>query len=92
MIVSMIITLSVNVPIDNQIKVWTLKSMPSNWDRIRKGMVAGWPKVLSNLKTILETGRTLNLNWGPSREWAAGRINVRYIFTTLLLAARAGDL
>ncbi len=65
MIVSMIITLSVNVPIDNQIKVWTLKSMPSNWDRIRKGMVAGWPKVLSNLKTVLETGRTLNLNWGP---------------------------
>jgi uncharacterized protein YndB with AHSA1/START domain len=28
------------------------------------GMVAGWPKVLSNLKTLLETGRTLNLSWG----------------------------
>jgi predicted enzyme related to lactoylglutathione lyase/uncharacterized protein YndB with AHSA1/START domain len=27
------------------------------------GMVMGWPKVLSNLKTLLETGRTLNLDW-----------------------------
>jgi hypothetical protein len=27
------------------------------------GMVAGWPKVLSNLKTFLETGRTLDLDW-----------------------------
>jgi uncharacterized membrane protein len=35
MIISMIITLSVNVPIDNQIKVWTLNSMPSNWGQIR---------------------------------------------------------
>jgi len=35
MIVAMIITLSVNVPIDNQIKVWTVNSLPSNWDQIR---------------------------------------------------------
>jgi len=27
-------------------------------------MVAGWPKVLSNLKTLLEIGHTLELDWG----------------------------
>jgi uncharacterized protein YndB with AHSA1/START domain len=32
------------------------------------GMVAGWPKVLSNLKTFLETGRTLDLNWGDLKK------------------------
>lgn len=35
MVVSMIITLSVNVPIDNRIKLWTLDSIPSDWGRIR---------------------------------------------------------
>jgi uncharacterized protein YndB with AHSA1/START domain len=29
-----------------------------------KGMMAGWPKVLSDLKTLLETGRILNIDWG----------------------------
>src|SRR5438552_7596631 len=33
--VSMVTTLLVNVPIDNQIKVWTLNSMPSDWSQIR---------------------------------------------------------
>ena len=28
-----------------------------------KGNSAGWPKVLSNLKTLLETGRTLDIDW-----------------------------
>jgi Domain of unknown function (DUF1772) len=32
---AMAITLAVNVPIDNQIKTWTLQSLPSDWDRIR---------------------------------------------------------
>ncbi len=35
MIGAMLITLSVNVPIDNQIKVWTINSLPANWDQIR---------------------------------------------------------
>jgi uncharacterized membrane protein len=35
MVVAMIITLSVNVPIDNKIKVWTLDSLPSDWGQIR---------------------------------------------------------
>jgi uncharacterized protein YndB with AHSA1/START domain len=30
---------------------------------MHKGIVAGWPKVLSNLKTFLETGRILNIDW-----------------------------
>jgi uncharacterized protein YndB with AHSA1/START domain len=33
-----------------------------------KGMVAGWPKVLSNLKTLLETGRTLKIDWGDLKK------------------------
>ncbi|MDB5051572.1 MAG: Protein of unknown function transrane [Fibrobacteres bacterium] len=35
MVVALIITLSVNVPIDNQIKTWTLQSLPTDWGRIR---------------------------------------------------------
>ncbi len=35
MIVALIITLSVNVPIDNQIKEWTMDSMPLDWNQIR---------------------------------------------------------
>jgi uncharacterized protein YndB with AHSA1/START domain len=31
---------------------------------MHKGLEAGWPKVLSNLKTFLETGHTLKLDWG----------------------------
>ncbi len=32
---AMTITLSVNVPIDNQIRVWTIDALPSNWGQIR---------------------------------------------------------
>jgi uncharacterized membrane protein len=35
MIAALAITLSVNVPIDNQIKTWTLDSLPGDWARIR---------------------------------------------------------
>jgi len=35
---------------------------------MHEGIVAGWPKVLSNLKTFLETGRILDIGG-----WAAGR-------------------
>jgi hypothetical protein len=35
MILAMIITLSVNVPIDNRIKTWTLQTLPADWGRIR---------------------------------------------------------
>jgi hypothetical protein len=31
---------------------------------MHKGIVAGWPRVLSNLKTFLETGRILNIEGG----------------------------
>ena len=33
-----------------------------------KGMVAGWLKVLSNLKTFLETGRILKIDWGDLKK------------------------
>lgn len=35
------------------------------------GMAAGWPKILSNLNSLLETGRTLNLDWRALKK--AGR-------------------
>jgi uncharacterized membrane protein len=35
LILAMIITLSVNVPIDNQIKTWTLQSLPADWEGVR---------------------------------------------------------
>ncbi len=35
MIGAMLTTLSVNVPVDNQIKVWTINSLPADWDQIR---------------------------------------------------------
>jgi uncharacterized membrane protein len=35
MIAVLVITLSVNVPIDNRIRTWTESSMPPDWGRIR---------------------------------------------------------
>ncbi len=34
-VVALVVTLSVNVPIDNEIKRWTLDSLPSDWRAIR---------------------------------------------------------
>jgi len=34
-IVALAITLIVNVPIDNQIKQWTIQTLPSDWQTIR---------------------------------------------------------
>lgn len=34
-IVALLITLLVNVPIDNQIRQWTVQSLPSEWETIR---------------------------------------------------------
>ena len=36
MIVATLITVGVEVPIDNQIKVWSLATLPSNWQAIRE--------------------------------------------------------
>jgi len=35
MIVTMLITILVEVPIDNQIKTWTATTVPNNWETIR---------------------------------------------------------
>ena len=35
MLVTLIITVGVEVPIDNQIKTWTALSIPSNWESLR---------------------------------------------------------
>ncbi len=34
-VIALLITLLVEVPIDNQIKAWTPASLPSNWQRLR---------------------------------------------------------
>jgi uncharacterized membrane protein len=35
MVCALVVTLSVNVPIDNQIKRWTVATLPSDWQAIR---------------------------------------------------------
>ncbi|HYG49808.1 MAG TPA: DUF1772 domain-containing protein [Flavobacteriales bacterium] len=35
MLTSLLITLLVEVPIDNQIKTWTTKNLPANWENLR---------------------------------------------------------
>lgn len=35
MVVTLIITVGVEVPIDNQIKTWTAQSIPANWESLR---------------------------------------------------------
>lgn len=35
MVIALIITLTVNVPIDNLIKGWTIQTLPSDWEGVR---------------------------------------------------------
>ena len=35
MISALVITLAIEVPIDNQIKVWTVTTLPSDWQALR---------------------------------------------------------
>jgi hypothetical protein len=35
MVCALVVTLAVEVPIDNQIKVWTAASLPANWEVLR---------------------------------------------------------
>jgi uncharacterized membrane protein len=34
-IIALIITVGIEVPIDNQIKIWTVESIPADWQSIR---------------------------------------------------------
>ncbi len=34
-VAALLVTLLVNVPIDNQLKRWTLSTLPSNWQEVR---------------------------------------------------------
>jgi len=36
LVAALVITLSVNVPIDNQIRTWTVASLPANWTELRE--------------------------------------------------------
>jgi hypothetical protein len=36
MVITLIITVAVEVPIDNQIKTWTEATVPGNWDSLRQ--------------------------------------------------------
>jgi uncharacterized membrane protein len=36
MIVTLLITVGVEVPIDNQIKTWTVETIPDNWTELRQ--------------------------------------------------------
>jgi uncharacterized protein YndB with AHSA1/START domain len=40
----------------------THEDFPPN-SKVYGGICQGWPAILSSLKTLLETGRSLNLSW-----------------------------
>ena len=59
MTISLVITVSVEVPIDNQIKTWTPETLPSNWTELR----ATWDR-FHTLRTIMSVLSFVSLSVG----------------------------
>lgn len=51
MIIALLITLAVEVPIDNQIKTWTADTVPANWEELR-----GTWSTYHSLRTFVSLG------------------------------------
>jgi uncharacterized membrane protein len=62
MIVTLIITVGVEVPIDNQIKSWTVDHMPDNWESLR----ARWDK-FHTLRTFTSIASLCSFSAGVIR-------------------------
>jgi uncharacterized membrane protein len=62
MIITLIITVGVEVPIDNQIKTWTEATVPSHWEALR----IKWERFHS-FRTFASIGSTVFLAWGIVR-------------------------
>ncbi|HET6993974.1 MAG TPA: DUF1772 domain-containing protein [Chitinophagaceae bacterium] len=54
MVVTLIITVAVEVPIDNQIKSWTEATAPANWDSLRQKW--DWFHTLRTITSITSVG------------------------------------
>ncbi len=50
-IAALLVTLLVNVPIDNQLKRWTLSTLPSNWQEVRDRR-----EVYHSIRTVASVG------------------------------------
>ena len=59
MIITLIITVAVEVPIDNQIKTWTETSVPSNWESLRQR----WD-IFHTIRTFTSVASFGFLGWG----------------------------
>jgi uncharacterized membrane protein len=59
MVVTLIITVAVEVPIDNQINTWTETTVPSNWESLRET----WD-IFHTMRTITSIGSLGFFGWG----------------------------
>jgi uncharacterized membrane protein len=59
MVITLIITVAVEVPIDNQIKTWTEATIPSNWESLRQR----WD-VFHTIRTFTSIGSFICFSWG----------------------------
>jgi len=59
MVITLIITVGVEVPIDNQIKTWTETTVPSNWESLRQR----WD-VFHTVRTFTSVASFGFLSWG----------------------------
>ncbi len=62
MIVTLIITVGVEVPIDNQIKTWTAATVPANWESLRHT----WDQ-FHTIRTFTSIASVSFFAWGMSR-------------------------
>jgi uncharacterized protein YndB with AHSA1/START domain len=53
-------------PIENMVRLTVTHDELDEGSSMQKGIVEGWPRVLSSLKSFLETGRALN-TWAGKR-------------------------
>jgi uncharacterized membrane protein len=59
MVITLIITVGVEVPIDNQIKTWTENSLPANWEALRDK----WNS-FHTLRTFTSVSSLALFSWG----------------------------
>jgi uncharacterized membrane protein len=69
MCITLIITVGVEVPIDNQIKTWTVQTLPSNWINLRMT----WNK-FHTIRTFTSLASFILLGWSVVR-----RVTINYV-------------
>ncbi|MEP6835600.1 MAG: SRPBCC family protein [Gemmatimonas sp.] len=56
---------------DGMVKLTTIHSMPKSDSKFIDAVSGGWPMILASLKSLLETGESLE----ATRKWPEGRVN-----------------